>query len=95
MNLYTLDPPVLSAKLINDKSILLSWEPVNGAVEYQIFEYSKDTKLFSMINTTKENIYVINYSEENKNCGYIVQALSYTELSDNVSVDYIVEPILS
>ena len=48
-----------------------------------------------MINTTKENIYVINYSEENKNCGYIVQALSYTELSDNVSVDYIVEPILS
>ena len=41
VDLYTLDPPLLSSKLINDKSILLSWEPVNDAVEYQIFEYSK------------------------------------------------------
>ena len=54
-----------------------------------------NTKLFSKINTTKENVYVINYSEENKNCGYIVQALSSTELSDIILVDYIVEPILS
>lgn len=95
VNLYTLDSPTLTAKYITDNAILLSWEPIKGAVEYQIFEYSEDTKLFSMINTTKEKIYVINTSEENKNCGYIVQALSYTELSDNVSADFVVKPSLS
>ena len=93
VELYTLDPPVLSAKFVSTDTILLSWEPVEGAVEYQIFGYSEDTELFSMIDRTKETSYTINYSEENKNCKYVVQSLSYTEISDNVSSEYAVKPL--
>ena len=37
---------------------------LKNILEYQIFEYSEDTKLFYMINTIKENIYTINYSQK-------------------------------
>ena len=84
---------MLSAKFVSTDTILLSWEPVEGAVEYQIFGYSEDTELFSMIDRTKETSYTINYSEENKNCKYVVQSLSYTEISDNVSSEYAVKPL--
>ena len=46
-----------------------------------------------MIDRTKETSYTINYSEENKNCKYVVQSLSYTEISDNVSSEYAVKPL--
>ena len=91
VDLYTLDPPELSAKIISNK-IELSWKPVIGAIEYQIFEYSEDTGLFKMLDKTTEFTYAINYSEKNKNCKYVVQSISYREISDNVSREYCIKP---
>ena len=91
VDLYTLDPPELSAKIISNK-IELSWKPVIGAIEYQIFEYSEDTGLFKMLDKTTEFTYTINYSEKNKNCKYVVQSISYREISDNVSREYCIKP---
>ena len=93
--MYSLSPPELTAKYIPNNSILLSWNKVEGAVEYQIFEYNEDTKLFRMVDRTSNLTYVINYLEIDEKIKYIVQSISYTELSDNVSSEYAIKPISS
>ena len=95
VELYSLSPPELTAKYIPNNSILLSWNKVEGAVEYQIFEYNEDTKLFRMVDRTSNLTYVINYLEIDEKIKYIVQSISYTELSDNVSSEYAIKPISS
>ena len=66
VNLYTLDPIKLSAKISNNK-IIISQEAITNAVEYQIFEYSEDTNLFSIVDRIEGTSYEINYTDENKN----------------------------
>lgn len=91
VDFYTLDAPVLTAKIIDNK-IKLSWGPVDNAKEYQIFEYYEDTNLFKMVNRTTETSYELDYTEDKKNCKYLVQSLSYIELSDNVYGELSVKP---
>lgn len=79
--LYTLDAPNVTTNIENG-SILLSWNKVNNAVEYQIFEYNEETKLFKMLDRITETSYKIDNNPANVQ--YIVQALSYTAISDNV-----------
>lgn len=79
--LYTLDAPNVTTKTENG-SVLLSWNKVNNAVEYQIFEYNEETKLFKMLDRITETSYKVD--NNTANIQYIVQALSYTAISDNV-----------
>ena len=58
---------------------------MDNAVEYQIFEYNEETKLFKMSDRITETSYKIDNSLENVQ--YIVQALSYTAISYNVYPD--------
>ena len=84
VDLYTLDAPVVKAEKISDGDVRLTWQPVETAVEYQIYSYSEETGLFRMLDRTSETSYRTDNAESD-NLLYVVQALSYTELSDNVS----------
>ncbi len=84
VQLATLSNPAVYATSLSDNSITLSWNAVNGANEYQIFEYFKDTGLVKMLNTTKDTSITINNLEKGSTHGYIVQPISYVEISDNV-----------
>ena len=78
-DLYTLDAPVVSTK--NENGILVvSWNKINDAVEYQIFEYNEETKLFKMLDRVTETSYTITNAPTNTK--YVVQALSYTAISE-------------
>ena len=71
--------------------IELFWDKVENAVEYQIFAYSRETGLFRMLDRTGENSFLITSSSEES--GFVVQALSYTAFSDNVSPENAVYPV--
>ena len=85
VQLATLASPVVYIASQTDDSITLSWESVEGANEYQLFEYFKDTDLVKMLNTTKENTATISGLEKGSIHSYIVQPISYVEIADNVT----------
>lgn len=86
VELATLGFPVVSASSSND-SITLTWQPVDGAVEYQLFEYFTDTRLVQMLETTNQTTFTINGLEPGSTHSYIVQPISYREIADNVSAE--------
>ena len=86
VDLYTLAAPTVRAGSEGGKMVL-SWNAVPGAVEYQIYSYSDKTGLLEMISRTKSTEASLPAVEDIK---YIVQALSYTEISDNVRPEYAV-----
>lgn len=90
VELYTLAAPAVYAKLTASDEVLLSWDAVESAVEYQIFEYSEETGLLRMLNRTSETTAIIKNEKQDNKCKYIIQALSYTGISDNVSAEYAV-----
>ena len=85
VELATLGSPVVSATSVSSDSITLSWQPVDGAVEYQLFEYFEETGLVQMLETTKETSITMNELETGSTHRYIVQPISYIEIADNVS----------
>ena len=85
-DLYTLDIPN-SYYYIKDDSTYLYWDKIEEAYEYQVFEYDEETGLFKMLDKTSETSMVINDTDSNKK--YVVQALSYVAISDNVSKEYV------
>ena len=91
VDLYTLDAPTVNASAMPDGSVELTWQAVETAVEYQIYAYSEGTGLFCMLDRTSETSYCTD-NKEPEDLLYVVQALSYTELSDNVSLKYAVAP---
>lgn len=90
VELATLDYPVVSATSTSD-SITLSWQPVDRAVEYQIFEYFDETGLIQMLQTTKDISVTIDGLATDSTHSYIVQPISYVEVADNVSYENSVE----
>ena len=86
VELATLGFPVVSASSSND-SITLTWQPVDGATEYQLFEYFADTELVQMLETTTETTFTISGLEPGSTHSYIVQPISYREIADNVSAE--------
>lgn len=86
--LTTLDAPTVAAASNSDDSITLSWEPVNGAIEYQIYEYSEKTSLLTMLNRTTDRTVTMENLEPGSTHSYIVQPISYVEIADNVSPEY-------
>ena len=85
VDLYTLEAPKLTAKKSNS-NVILSWNKVEWAYEYQIYEYNESTKLFTMLWRTKELTATVKSNWNNMK--YIVQALWYTWISANVSEEY-------
>ncbi len=85
IELAALDAPVVSTASAGSDSIALSWQPVDGAVEYQLFEYFEDTGLFKMLDAVKKTAVTIHGLEPGSTHSYIVQPISYVGTADNVS----------
>lgn len=66
-------------------TVTLSWDKVEKAVEYQLFEYSDETKLFKMLERTSDTSFTFVNLEAGSTHKYIVQPISYVEICDNVS----------
>ncbi len=90
VELATLDAPIVSAIQLGDGTVQLSWQTVEGAVEYQAFDYCVETGLVRMLGTTTGTSYAAASPAEGT-YRYIVQPISYTAICDNVSVEYSVE----
>lgn len=88
VNLVVLEAPQVRASLQSDGSVLLEWNEIEGAVEYQIFGYSEESNLVEMLGRTKDTSYV---AEEGNGMSYIVQPVSYTSVCDNVYPEYAVK----
>ena len=84
VQLATLSNPTVYAASSSNDSINLSWTAVDGANEYQIFEYFKDTDLVKMLDRTKDTSIIISGLENGSTHSYIVQPISYVEIADNV-----------
>ena len=87
VELATLGFPIVSAISSSSDSITLSWQPVDGATEYQLFEYFTDTGFVQMLETTNETSITISGLETGSTHSYIVQPVSYREIADNVSAE--------
>ncbi len=83
VQLATLSNPIVTAAA-SDDSITLSWTAVDGANEYQLFEYFRESNLVKMLDSTTATEFTINGLEPGSTHGYIVQPISYIEISDNV-----------
>ena len=88
VNLVVLEAPQVRASLQSDDSVLLEWNDIEGAVEYQIFGYSEESGLVEMLGRTKDTSYV---AEKGNGMSYIVQPVSYTSVCDNVYPEYAVK----
>ncbi len=88
IELTTLQAPTVSATSSSEDSITLSWKPVDGAVEYQIFEYFEETERMSMLNRTADTTITMENLELGSTHSYIVQPISCVEIADNVSPEY-------
>ena len=88
VNLVVLEAPQVRASLQSDDSVLLEWNDIEGAVEYQIFGYSEESGLVEMLGRTKDTSYV---AEKGNDMSYIVQPVSYTSVCDNVYPEYAVK----
>lgn len=93
VELATLDAPVVHADRFPDGSVVISWTPVENALEYQIFEYSENTSLVRMLDTTSDITFTVAASDEDVSYRYIVQPISYTAICDNVSAEYSVAAV--
>ena len=91
VELATLESPEVTASYSAKDGITISWDAIDSAVEYQIFEYFKDTGFVQMLDRTSETFYNISDIEPDSVHRYIVQPISYREIADNVSGEYSVE----
>ena len=85
VELATLASPVVSAISTAPDSITLSWQVVDKATEYQLFEYFEETGLVKMLGITRDTSAEFDGLESGSTHRYIVQPISYIEIADNVS----------
>ena len=88
VELATLAAPTVQATGAAPDAIELSWQPVDGATEYQLFEYFEDTGFVQMMGTSQDTSVVVDGLEPGSTHSYIVQPISYVEICDNVSAGY-------
>ena len=81
------DYPVNYVPIKNENgNIIIYCNKIEEAIEYKIFEYNEETKLFKMFDIVNDTSYTVNNPLNTK---YIVQALSYTAIFDKVNSDEI------
>ncbi len=93
VNITALDAPSATAVSNTPESITLSWNSVEGAKEYQVFEYFENTGFVKMLERTGGTSFTVDSLEKGKSYSYIVQAVGYTSISDNVSEGYCVTAV--
>ena len=93
VELATLGNPIVTGRSMSPSTITLSWELVEGANEYQLFEYDKSTGLVKMLETVKDTTVTFDKLEPGSTHSYIVQPISYTSIADNVSPENSVEVV--
>ena len=86
--LTMLEAPTVWVTSVSEDSIALSWEPVSGALEYQIFEYFEETGLLTMLGRSADTTATMENLQPGSTHSYIVQPISYVEIADNVSPEY-------
>ncbi len=86
--LTMLEAPTVWVTSVSEDSIALSWEPVSGALEYQIFEYFEETGLLTMLGRTADTTATMENLQPGSTHSYIVQPISCVEIADNVSPEY-------
>ncbi|MGM9596993.1 MAG: SUMF1/EgtB/PvdO family nonheme iron enzyme [Eubacteriales bacterium] len=91
VELATLDAPTVAAVSNEANSVELSWKAVDGANAYQLFSYSQTTGLVEMLQVTENTFVKFKNLESGTTYYYIVQPISYKEIADNVSSEYIVK----
>ena len=80
-----LDAADVSAEAVSSDAIALSWQMVEGAVEYQIFECSLETGLLQMLARTGDTSITVKGLLPATTYGFIVQPISYTATADVAS----------
>jgi len=93
VDMTTLSAPIVTASALSSHSIRLSWQSVEGAVEYQIFEYDQETGLVRRLDRASNTSYTLTGLAAGTAYSYIVQPLSYTSIGDNVSAEYSVTAV--
>ena len=88
----TLTPPALIAEITGTNNVKLKWSQIDKAIDYQIFEYDKKNNIFKMLQLTNETEIEILNVDDIDNKKYVIQAISYTEFSDNISPEFTVKP---
>lgn len=88
VELATLDAPIVTARSAGSDGIELSWQAVDGATAYQLFEYFEDTGLVQMLDCVQGTSTVISGLEPGSEHSYIVQPIAYVEIADDVSAEY-------
>ena len=91
VELAALDSPTVTATSPAPGTAALSWNGIEGANEYQIFEYDKSTGLVSMMPTVTDTSVTIDGLEQGRTYSYIVQPISFTLIADNVYPEYSVD----
>ena len=86
--LTMLEAPTVWVTSVSEDSIALSWEPVSGALEYEICEYFEETGLLTMLGRTAETTATMENLQPGSTHSYIVQPISYVDIADNVSPEY-------
>ncbi|MBQ9359005.1 MAG: SUMF1/EgtB/PvdO family nonheme iron enzyme [Abditibacteriota bacterium] len=81
--LSALEAPEAKAESVSG-DIVLEWDKVKDASDYQVFEYTASGSL-KMLGLTHETRYTVKTPSEGSR--YVVQAVSFTAVSDNVSVE--------
>ena len=92
VELATLEIPNLTGKIEDNNNVILNWNKINEAKNYQVFEYDEINQIFKMLDLTEQNSITITNVENVDNKKYVVQAISYVEFSDNVSPEYAIKP---
>ena len=80
MELTTLPAPVVSAAALSDDAIQLTWQAVEDAEAYQLFEYDQETGLVRMLDRTSDTSYTVSGLTPDTAYSYIVQPFSYTAI---------------
>ena len=92
VELATLEIQNLTGKIEDNNNVILNWNKIDEAKNYQVFEYDEINQIFKMLDLTEENSIAITNVENVDNKKYVVQAISYVEFSDNVSPEYAIKP---
>ena len=88
VELATLKAPVTAIQAVAHDSLLLSWQTVAEAVNYQIYEYDEQNDLVAMLALVEGNSILLTGLDSLCTHSYIVQPVSYVSIGDNVEGKY-------
>ncbi|SEQ11388.1 pullulanase, type I [Lachnospiraceae bacterium RM5] len=89
-----LNAPVAYATSNSSKSVVVSWDAVEGATSYQLYKYFPSTGTIQTSKVVTDTTATFNGLTAGKTYRYIVQAVSDTAVSNNVSKEFAVDAMV-